>query len=88
MCRAVREAVGDDMVLMLDPFGVYTLDESIWVGRSWKTHYYWLEHPMVELVLKHTGDSVASWISPYAHRNMFRAECSAGRSGFYRARAT
>ena len=26
MCRAVREAVGDDMVLMLDPWGVY-IDE-------------------------------------------------------------
>ena len=49
VCKAVREAVGDDMVLMLDPFGVYTLDESIWVGRELeKLNYYWLEHPMVE----------------------------------------
>jgi len=32
VCRAVREAVGDDMVLMLDPWGVYTLEEAIWVG--------------------------------------------------------
>jgi L-alanine-DL-glutamate epimerase-like enolase superfamily enzyme len=49
ICRAVREAVGDDMVLMLDPFGVYTLEESIWVGRQLeKLDYYWLEHPMIE----------------------------------------
>jgi len=37
ICRAVREAVGDDMVLMLDPFGVYTLEQSLWVGASWKS---------------------------------------------------
>jgi L-alanine-DL-glutamate epimerase-like enolase superfamily enzyme len=49
VCRAVREAVGSDMVLMLDPFGVYTLEESIWVGRELeKLDYYWLEHPMIE----------------------------------------
>ena len=49
ICRAVREAVGDDMVLMLDPFGVYTLEESIWVGREIeKLDYYWLEHPMID----------------------------------------
>ena len=35
VCRAVREAVGEDMVLMLDPFGVYTLDKSLWVAASW-----------------------------------------------------
>ena len=49
ICRAVREAVGDEMVLMLDPFGVYTLEESIWVGHELeKLGYYWLEHPMIE----------------------------------------
>ena len=49
VCKAVRDAVGDDMVLMLDPFGVYTLDEAIWVGRELeKLDYYWLEHPMIE----------------------------------------
>ncbi len=49
VCKAVREAVGDDMVLMLDPFGVYTLEQSLWVGRELeKLNYYWLEHPMVE----------------------------------------
>ena len=49
ICRAVREAVGDDIVLMLDPFGVYTLKESLWVARELEElNYYWLEHPMVE----------------------------------------
>ncbi len=37
------------MVLMLDPFGVYTLEQSLWVGRELeKLGYYWLEHPMSE----------------------------------------
>lgn len=49
VCRAVREAVGDDMVLMLDPFGGYTLEEALWVGRELeKLNFYWLEHPMIE----------------------------------------
>ena len=49
ICRAVRQAVGDDIVLMLDPFGVYTLEESLWVARQLEElNYYWLEHPMVE----------------------------------------
>lgn len=49
VCRAVREAVGPDMVLMLDPFGVYTLEQALWVGRELeKLNFYWLEHPMIE----------------------------------------
>ena len=49
VCKAVREAVGDDMVLMLDPFGVYTLEEAIWVGKQLQDlGFYWLEHPMIE----------------------------------------
>lgn len=49
ICRAVREAAGDEMVLLHDPFGVYTLEESLWIGRELeKLGYYWLEHPMVE----------------------------------------
>ena len=49
VCRAVREAVGDDMVLMLDPWGIYTYEEALYVGREIeKLDYYWLEHPMDE----------------------------------------
>jgi L-alanine-DL-glutamate epimerase-like enolase superfamily enzyme len=49
ICHAVREAAGDEMVLMHDPFGVYTLEESRWIGRELeKLGYYWLEHPMIE----------------------------------------
>jgi L-alanine-DL-glutamate epimerase-like enolase superfamily enzyme len=53
VCRAVREAVGDDMVLMLDPWGIYTLDEAIWVGRRIEElDYYFLEHPMHERLME------------------------------------
>ena len=53
ICRAVREAVGDDMVLMLDPFGVYTLEEALWVGRQLEElNFYWLEHPMPEFTVE------------------------------------
>lgn len=49
VCRAVREAVGDDMVLLVDPFGSYTLEEALWVGRELeKLDFYWLEQPMME----------------------------------------
>lgn len=49
ICKAVRDAVGDDMILMLDPWGIYTYEEALYVGREIeKLNYYWLEHPMDE----------------------------------------
>jgi L-alanine-DL-glutamate epimerase-like enolase superfamily enzyme len=49
-CRAVRAAVGDDMVLMYDPWGTYhTLEEALQVGRELeRLNFYWYEHPMPE----------------------------------------
>ena len=49
-CRAVREAVGDDMVLMYDPWGTYhTVEEALKVGRELeKLGFVWFEHPMPE----------------------------------------
>jgi L-alanine-DL-glutamate epimerase-like enolase superfamily enzyme len=49
-CHLVREAVGDDMVLMYDPWGTYhTLEEAMKVGRELeKLNFYWYEHPMPE----------------------------------------
>ncbi len=53
VCRAVREAVGEDMVLMLDPWGVYTYEEALWVGKELeKLGFYFLEHPMDERLLE------------------------------------
>lgn len=47
---AIREAVGDDMVLMFDPWGTYcNYEEALWVGKKLEElDYYWYEHPMPE----------------------------------------
>jgi L-alanine-DL-glutamate epimerase-like enolase superfamily enzyme len=49
-CRAVRAAVGEDMVLSFDPWGTYrTYEEALRVGRELqKLGFYWYEHPMHE----------------------------------------
>src|ERR1022692_3629197 len=49
-CRAVRAAVGDEMVLMYDPWGTYnTYDEALRVGRELeRLGFYWYEQPMPE----------------------------------------
>jgi L-alanine-DL-glutamate epimerase-like enolase superfamily enzyme len=48
--RAVRKAVGDEMVLMFDSWGTYnTYTDALRVGRELETlGYYWYEHPMPE----------------------------------------
>ncbi len=50
VCYAVREAVGDDMVLSFDPWGTYrTYEEAYRVGRELeRLNFYWYEHPMPE----------------------------------------
>lgn len=49
---AVREAVGDDFILMTDPVGDYTLDEAIRVGRQLeKLNYKWFEEPFRDFEL-------------------------------------
>lgn len=49
-CRAVRAAVGADMVLSFDPWGTYrTYEEAVKVGRELeRLDFYWYEHPMNE----------------------------------------
>jgi L-alanine-DL-glutamate epimerase-like enolase superfamily enzyme len=49
-CRAVREAVGPDYVLMYDPWGTYhSLEDAIKVGRVLEElNFVWYEHPMPE----------------------------------------
>lgn len=50
VCRAVREAVGNDMVLSFDPWGTYrTYEEAFRVGQALEElNFYWYEHPMPE----------------------------------------
>jgi L-alanine-DL-glutamate epimerase-like enolase superfamily enzyme len=49
-CEAIREAVGEDMVLSFDPWGTYrTYEDAIKVGRALeRLGFYWYEHPMPE----------------------------------------
>jgi len=47
ICRAVRKAVGDDMLLMLDPVGAYDREQALMVGRELeKLDFYWYEEPI------------------------------------------
>lgn len=48
-CAAVRKAVGDEMVLMLDPFHYYSREEALYLGRALEDlNFYWMEEPMDE----------------------------------------
>ena len=48
-CAAVREAVGDQIKLMLDPFHFYSREDALYIGRELeKLNFHWLEEPMDE----------------------------------------
>ena len=48
----LREAVGDDYILMSDPVAEYTIDQAITVGRHLeKLNYRWLEEPFRDFEL-------------------------------------
>jgi L-alanine-DL-glutamate epimerase-like enolase superfamily enzyme len=49
ICQAVRKAVGDDMVLMLDSMWCYGYADAVRVGRAIEAlDYFWYEDPLVE----------------------------------------
>jgi len=49
ICRAVRKAVGDDMVLMLDSMWSYGYADAVRVGRAIEElDFFWYEDPLVE----------------------------------------
>jgi L-alanine-DL-glutamate epimerase-like enolase superfamily enzyme len=50
VCRAVRDRVGHEMVLMYDPWGTYvSYDDALRVGRVLEElDFAWYEHPMPE----------------------------------------
>ena len=46
-CRAVREAMGPDLVLMSDPVAAFNREEALKVGRELeKLDFYWYEEPL------------------------------------------
>jgi L-alanine-DL-glutamate epimerase-like enolase superfamily enzyme len=49
ICRAVRQAVGDDMILMLDSMWSYGYADAVRVGRAIEElNYFWYEDPLAE----------------------------------------
>ena len=49
ICRAVREAVGDEMILMLDSMWAYEYADALRVGRAIEDlGFYWYEDPLVD----------------------------------------
>lgn len=49
ICQVVREAVGDDMVLMLDSMWAYNYEDALRVGRAIEElDYFWYEDPLAE----------------------------------------
>lgn len=55
-CQAVRDAVGSEMKLMLDPDHYYSREEALYLGRALEElDFYWLEEPMDE-------HSIASYV--------------------------
>ena len=53
VCEAVADAVGDSMTLMLDPWGVYSYQEALYVGREIeRLGFYFYEHPMDEMIVE------------------------------------
>jgi len=50
ICRAVRDAVGEEMVLLFDPWGAYhDYRDALRVGQELeRLGFYWYEHPMPE----------------------------------------
>lgn len=48
-CAAVREAVGPEIKLMLDPYHNYSRQQALYLGRELeKLDFYWIEEPMNE----------------------------------------
>ena len=48
-CRAVREAVGEDMDLMLDPYHFYSRHEALYLATELEgLGFHWIEEPMDE----------------------------------------
>ena len=49
IATAVRKAVGDDMILMLDSMWAYGYEDALRVGRAIEDlNYFWYEDPLVE----------------------------------------
>jgi len=75
-CAAVREAVGPDIPLMLDPNHWYSRADTLWLGqRLEELGFLWMEEPMEEASL-----SSYQWLSGNLTRlNILGPESMAGK---------
>jgi L-alanine-DL-glutamate epimerase-like enolase superfamily enzyme len=74
-CRAVREAVGPDIALMLDPFHYYSRSDALYIGRELeKLNYEWMEEPMAE----HSISSYV-WLTDQLDLSMVGPETAEGK---------
>ena len=75
-CAAVREAVGPDIPLMLDPNHWYNRADTLWLGqRLEELGFLWMEEPMEEASL-----SSYQWLSSNLTRlNILGPESMAGK---------
>jgi L-alanine-DL-glutamate epimerase-like enolase superfamily enzyme len=75
-CAAVREAVGPDIPLMLDPNHWYSRTDTLWLGqRLEELGFLWMEEPMEEASI-----SSYQWLSSNLTRlNILGPESMAGK---------
>jgi L-alanine-DL-glutamate epimerase-like enolase superfamily enzyme len=75
-CRAVREAVGPDIELMLDPYHDYSRQQAYYLAKELETlGFLWLEEPMDE-------NSIASykWLQAKTRLAICGPETAAGKA--------
>jgi len=75
-CRLVREAVGPEVPLMLDPYHDYSRDQAYYLAKELeKLDFIWLEEPMDE-------NSIASykWLTEKANIALCGPETAEGKS--------
>ncbi|WGF90464.1 enolase C-terminal domain-like protein [Marinivivus vitaminiproducens] len=74
-CAAVREAVGPDIPLMLDPNHWYSRQDTLWLGkRLEELGFLWMEEPMEEASI-----SSYQWLSSNLALNILGPESMAGK---------
>lgn len=74
-CRAVREAVGPDIPLMLDPYHYYSREEALRLAKGLeKLDFLWLEEPMDE----HSEDSFV-YLTSHTSLNICGPETAEGK---------
>lgn len=75
-CAAVREAVGPDIKLMLDPYHDYSRQQALYIGRELeKLDFYWIEEPMNEFSM-----SSYKWLTENLNLTVVGPETADGKN--------